>query len=72
MDINANSMLTKTAEVLNKDLFLKHKLSTDWDKLKTDLERLYPAQLELLLCLARNMKKVNIEDKKQAILTRNR
>ena len=69
--MNATSILKKTAGALNKDLFLKHKLSTDWDKLKTDLEELYPAQLELLLCLARNMKKVNIEDKKQAILTRN-
>ncbi len=71
MNVNANSILKKTAEVLNKNLFPTHKAPTDWEKLKADLEGLYPAQLKLVLNLVRKMKKVNKEDKKEAILTRN-
>ncbi len=62
LTIRANGILKKTAEILNKDLLPIHKSTTDWDKVKADLEGLSKPQLDLVLRLIKQMKKVNKAD----------
>ena len=58
----ANGILKKTSEILNKDLSPIRKSSTDWDKVKADLEELSKPQLDLVLRLIEQMKTVNKAD----------
>ena len=62
LTIHVNGILKKTAEVLNKDLLSIHKSPTNWDKVKADLEGLSKPQLDLVLRLIKQMKKVNKAD----------
>ena len=66
-----NGILNKTTKVLNKGLSPVHKSSTDWDKLKVDLEELSKPQLDLVLRLIGQMKTVNKADPKNANPSRN-
>ena len=61
----ANGILKKTSEILNKDLLPIRKSSTDWDKVKADLEELSKPQLDLVLRLIEQMKTVNKADPKK-------
>lgn len=67
----ANGVLKKTAKILNKDLSPIRKSSTDWDKVKADLEELSKPQLDLVLRLIEQMKTVNKADPKNANTSRN-
>ncbi len=58
----ANGILKKSAGILNKDLSPIRKSSTDWDKVKADLEELSKPQLDLVLRLIEQMKTVNKAD----------
>ena len=60
-----NGILNKTTKVLNKGLSPVHKSSTDWDKLKVDLEELSKPQLDLVLRLIGQMKTLNKADRKK-------
>ena len=62
LNIHANGILKKTAEILNKDLLPKHKSLTDWDKVKADLAGLSKSQLDLVLKLIEQMETVNKAD----------
>ena len=58
----ANGILKKTSEILNKDLSPIRKSSTDWDKVKADLDELSKPQLDLVLRLIEQMRAVNKAD----------
>ncbi len=62
LTIHVNGILKKTNEILNKDLLSIHKSPADWDKVKADLEGLSKPQLDLVLRLIKQMKKVNKAD----------
>ena len=62
LTIHGNGIFKKTAEILNKDLLPKRESHTGWDKLKDDLEGLSKSQLDLILRLVAQMKKVNKAD----------
>ncbi len=55
----ANGILKKTSQILNKDFLPIHKSSTDWNKVKADLDELSKPQLDLVLRLIEQMETVN-------------
>ena len=59
--IHTNGILKKAAQILSKDILPSHKSRQDWDKVKADLEGLSKTQLDLVLRLIEQMKRVNKE-----------
>ncbi len=61
LTIHTNGIFKKTAAILSKDILPSHKSPQDWDKAKADLEGLSKTQLDLVLRLIEQMKRVNKE-----------
>ena len=63
--------LRKASQILNKEVFPVNRSTTDWERLKVDLEALSKPQLDLILSLIEQMKTVNRENQKETKPSRN-